>query len=87
MPGRVAKKPIKFSFDETHVLMSQRKDKYLKKMNQKNRKALSRNNKVENQKDTEKQNVNKGVKDQKMWKSLLRRSKSARMILVALIFC
>ena len=83
MPGRVAKKPIKFSFDETHVLMSQRKDKSLKKMSQKNRKALSRNNKkqkVENQKDTEKENVNKGVKDQKNGE------KSAKMIFVALIF-
>lgn len=47
MPGKVVKKPSRFNFDASHVLMSQRKEKSLKKMEQRNRKEKSRKNKKE----------------------------------------
>ena len=68
MPGRVAKKPSRFTFSETHVLMSQRKDKSLNKMEQRKRQALSRKNKkeaMEKQKQTDKEN-NKKAKTKKV---------------------
>ena len=43
MPGRIRSTPVKFSYDETHRLMSQRKQDSLKKAKDRNRKKESRN--------------------------------------------
>ena len=43
MPGRIRSTPVKFSYDETHRLMSRRKQDSLKKAKDRNRKKESRN--------------------------------------------
>ena len=58
MSGRVVKKPVKFSFDEKHVLMSQRKDKSLSKKDQRTRQALSREKRKQKKNLQEKENQN-----------------------------